>query len=64
MFLALKCSHIHQNEREKEKEIPKKDERFNLGTVQYLWQCGTGKNLTTGPAVTFDLQVHGTMCFL
>ena len=33
-----------------------------LGTVQYLWQYGTGK-LTTGPAVTFDLWAHWAMCF-
>ena len=35
---------------------------FHLGTVQYLWQYGTGK-LDTGPAVTFDLRAHGAMCF-
>ena len=33
-----------------------------LGTVQWLWQYGTGK-LDTGPAVTFDLRAHGAMCF-
>ena len=33
-----------------------------LGTVQYIWQYGTGK-LTTGPAVTFDLWACGATCF-
>ena len=36
--------------------------QVRLGTVQYLWQYGTGK-LDTGPAVTFDLRAHGAMCF-
>ena len=34
----------------------------HLGTVQYLWEYGTGI-LTTGPAVTFDLRAHGATCF-
>ena len=34
----------------------------DLGTVQYLWQYGTGK-LDTGPAVTFDLRAYGAACF-
>ena len=33
-----------------------------LGTVQYLWQYGTGK-LDTGPAVTFYLPAYGALCF-
>ena len=33
-----------------------------LGTVQYLWQYGTGK-LDTGPVVTFDLRAYGAVCF-
>ena len=33
-----------------------------LGTLQYLWQYGTGE-LDTGLAVTFDLQAYGAVCF-
>ena len=34
-----------------------------LGTVQYLWQYGTGE-LDTGRVVIFDLRAHGTIAFL